>query len=281
MTLAVTPWADPSGLGAPPGGAALWWLGQAGFLIEMAGRRIVIDPYLSDSLAAKYAGTRFPHRRMMPPPAAPGDLRGIDLLLCTHGHTDHMDGGTIPALVAANPGMAVVVPRAERARAAERGVPPARMVALDAGEAAAFGPLQVTATPAAHETVERDADGCCRFLGYLIRGGGVSVWHSGDTVPHDGLPAALGGAPVDVALLPVNGRDALRAAHGVAGNLTLDEALELAQAAGARAMIGHHLEMFDFNTLDRAEGEARLARYPGPVQALLARTGLRYVLPPA
>ena len=37
------------------------WLGQAGFLIRWREFRLVIDPYLSDSLATKYRGTRFPH----------------------------------------------------------------------------------------------------------------------------------------------------------------------------------------------------------------------------
>ena len=47
---------------------ALAWLGQAGFLVRHAGLRLLIDPYLSDHLARKYAGTEFPHTRMMPAP---------------------------------------------------------------------------------------------------------------------------------------------------------------------------------------------------------------------
>ncbi len=35
----------------------LWWLGQSGFLLAAAGRRVLLDPYLSDTLTAKYAGT--------------------------------------------------------------------------------------------------------------------------------------------------------------------------------------------------------------------------------
>ena len=32
-----------------------WWLGQSGFLLQWKGNRILIDPYLSDSLTKKYA----------------------------------------------------------------------------------------------------------------------------------------------------------------------------------------------------------------------------------
>ncbi len=47
------------------------WLGQAGFLIDSKLGRIIIDPYLSDSLAVKYRGKRFEHVRMMPIPVNP------------------------------------------------------------------------------------------------------------------------------------------------------------------------------------------------------------------
>jgi L-ascorbate metabolism protein UlaG (beta-lactamase superfamily) len=49
-------------------GITLYWLGQAGFVIQAGVRRLVIDPYLSDTLAAKYRGTATPHERMERPP---------------------------------------------------------------------------------------------------------------------------------------------------------------------------------------------------------------------
>ncbi len=54
----------------PQPGIRLFWLGQAGFVLEAHEKRIVIDPYLSDSLAEKYKGTPRPHIRMMPPPVS-------------------------------------------------------------------------------------------------------------------------------------------------------------------------------------------------------------------
>jgi L-ascorbate metabolism protein UlaG (beta-lactamase superfamily) len=51
-----------------PKGLKLFWLGQAGFLVVAGDLRIVIDPYLSDSLSQKYAGQKFPHQRMMQSP---------------------------------------------------------------------------------------------------------------------------------------------------------------------------------------------------------------------
>jgi L-ascorbate metabolism protein UlaG (beta-lactamase superfamily) len=53
------------------------------------------------------------------------------------------------------------------------------------------------------------------------------------------------GSGIDVALLPINGRAPERR---VAGNLTGEEAAELAHAIGARLAVPMHFEMFEFNT---------------------------------
>lgn len=262
----------------PGDGATLAWLGQAGFLISQGGLRIVIDAYLSDFLAEKYRGTHFPHTRMTPPVIAPGALTGIDWLLCTHGHTDHMDPGTIPALLAANPGARVLAPRSERARAIERGVPENRLVLIDAGETVDLGGVLATATPAAHEDLRKNEDGYL-YLGYVLTGGGVTLWHSGDTIPFPGLAEWLMPFRVDLALLPVNGRDAERAENGVPGNLTLEEAVALADTIGARAMLGHHFGLFDFNTLDPVDGTHRLAALSPHADVRLVEVATAYRVP--
>jgi len=50
----------------------LWWLGQSGFLLQWNRRHLLLDPYLADSLARKYAGTPTPHLRMTALPVKPG-----------------------------------------------------------------------------------------------------------------------------------------------------------------------------------------------------------------
>ncbi len=277
--LQIQPLSDPAALFADRG-AAVWWLGQAGFLIAQGGLRIVIDAYLSDSLAEKYRGKAFSHTRMMPPPVAPDGLTGIDWLLCTHGHTDHMDPGTIPALLATNPQARVLAPRAERARALERGVPPERLVLIDAGETVDLGGVRCTATPSAHEEMTR-AEGGFLYLGYVLSGAGVTLWHSGDTIPWGGQAEWLAPFRVDLALLPVNGRDAQRAANGVPGNLTMAEAITLTDAIGARSMIAHHFGLFDFNTLDAVAGQSLIDTLPHKAEVILASTFTAFRIDPA
>jgi L-ascorbate metabolism protein UlaG (beta-lactamase superfamily) len=268
---------------APPDdGVDAHWLGQAGFLLDGPESRVVVDAYLSDSLAEKYRGTRFPHVRMEAAPIAPGELRDVDLVLCTHAHTDHLDPGTLGPLAAANPRCRFVVPAPAAATAIERGVPADRLVPAEAGVRLDISPgLSVEPVPAAHEGLETDEAGRHRFLGYVVRfrgrsGGEFSVYHSGDCVPWPGLVETIRGLGIDLALLPVNGRDAERTAAGILGNFTLDEAVALARACGGDRgplrCVGHHFGLFDFNTVDEARAERRLDELgAGPFFSLAVR----------
>ena len=68
----------------------------------------------------------------------------------------------------------------------------------------------VTAVPAAHETLETDEHGDSVFLGYVIDIAGFRIYHSGDCVPYEGQSQLLREHSVDLALLPINGRDSHR-----------------------------------------------------------------------
>lgn len=268
----------PALLRAPPGNdVRLHWLGQAGFVLDGAGNRVVIDPYLSDSLAQKYRATRFPHIRMMSAPVQPSEIRHVTAVLATHAHSDHLDPGTLPALLTANPNAALVVPASCAELALRRArVGPERLKVIDAGETLDLvAGLAITATRAAHEALEVDERGKHRFLGYLIRCGRTKIFHSGDTIPFDGQVAEVRALRADIALLPVNGRDAKRRANGVPGNMTLAEAVSLARQAGIGAVVAHHFGMFGFNTVPRADIEA-MAAAVNDLQLAPARADVTY-----
>jgi L-ascorbate metabolism protein UlaG (beta-lactamase superfamily) len=236
-----------------PGQPGIVWLGQAGFWIETGGARVLIDPYLSDSLARKYAGQKNDHRRMMPPPLSPDELPRPDLVLVTHAHTDHMDPDTLVPLAARFPDVPFVVPAARADVARARIGAGSQIIPVDAGEQLEpLAGLRIDVLPAAHEVRERDSAGRHVFLGYGITAEGVTIYHSGDCVPFDGLVPAVAALRPDIALLPVNGRDAERLSAGIPGNFTLEEAILLAQQAGVGFLIPHHFGMFAFNTCDQA-----------------------------
>jgi L-ascorbate metabolism protein UlaG (beta-lactamase superfamily) len=248
----------------PAGAMGLAWLGQAGFAARSKNHRWLIDPYLSDFLAEKYRGAEFPHLRMMQAPIEPSVLADLDWVFCTHRHSDHMDPGTLPHLAKSNPECRFIVPRAELAAAVKAGVPPERTAGVNAGETLELSPnLTVRVVAAAHETLKVNEQGDHHFLGYILETEGLSIYHSGDCVPYRGLTESLLQRAIDVALLPVNGRDAYRMGRGVPGNLTFSEARDLCIAAGIPIFIPHHFGMFEFNTPTGAEIDAE-SRQPFP-----------------
>ena len=222
---------------AASGPLDLWWLGQSGFLVAWEGRHLLLDPYLSDSLTRKYAGTDKPHVRMTERVIDPARLAFADVVTASHAHTDHLDPDTLRAL----PDATLVAPAAHRELAAERaGREP---VTIDDGETVEVAGFAITAVPAAHEAIERDADGRMLHLGYVVRCGPFALYHAGDTVRYDGMAERVGA--VDVALLPINGRAPERR---VAGNLNGEEAAALARELPARQAVPMHFDMFEFNT---------------------------------
>jgi L-ascorbate metabolism protein UlaG (beta-lactamase superfamily) len=243
-------------------GFRLWWLGQSGFLIQWQGRHLLLDPYLSDSLTAKYATTDKPHVRMTEQVIAPSRLDFIDVVTSSHNHTDHLDADTLLPLFAANPNLQFVVPEANREFAAKRsGRPAASLHGLDAGQSVTVAGFEFHAVPAAHETIERDTQGRMIYLGYVVRFGPWTLYHSGDTILFDGMVETLRRWTIDVALLPINGRGPERR---VAGNLWGREAAQLAHDIGARHVIPCHYDMFEFNTATPEEFVSACTRLQQP-----------------
>jgi L-ascorbate metabolism protein UlaG (beta-lactamase superfamily) len=224
----------------------LWWLGQSGFLVQWKGCHLLLDPYLSDSLSRKYAGTPTPHIRMTALPVQPGRLAFIDVVICSHTHTDHLDPETLLPLFKVNPGLRLVIPEAEHT-AVEKKLSTLwpGTVGLDQGGTVEINRFRINAVASAHETVELDSAGRCRFLGFVLEFGKWVVYHSGDTVLHPALTESLKPFRIDFALLPINGRNPNR---GVAGNLNAREAAWLGREIGARTVIPCHYNMFTFNT---------------------------------
>jgi L-ascorbate metabolism protein UlaG (beta-lactamase superfamily) len=228
----------------------VWWLGQSGFLVRWRERRILFDPYLSDSLTKKYAGTDKPHVRMTERVIAPERLTRIDFVTSTHNHTDHLDAETLLPLRQANPEMWLVAPGANADFVQERlGGAFDRIWPANDGVGGLLCDTYIGGVAAAHNEIERDAHGRCRFLGYVVKLGPWRIYHSGDTLLYPGLVERLRGW-VDLALLPINGNKPERR---VAGNLDGREAAQLAHDIGAKLVVPCHYEMFEFNTADPRE----------------------------
>ena len=260
---------------ARSGGFHLWWLGQSGYLVQWQGRHILIDPYLSDSLTHKYANTEKPHVRMSEKVIDPEKLDFIDLVSSSHNHTDHLDGATLIPLIRQNPHLKLIIPEANRAFVANRIKQPADFaIGLNEGQSVdiPFG-LHIHGIPAAHNELERDEEGRCKFMGYVFQFGEFSLYHSGDTLWHDAIPKALAKFNIDIAILPINGNKPERK---VAGNLNAEEAIRLARTIKASLLIPCHYHLFEFNTVDPDEFMEKAKVAGQAFQVLAIGEGMRY-----
>jgi L-ascorbate metabolism protein UlaG (beta-lactamase superfamily) len=184
--------------------------------------------------------------------------------------------------MAANPRLRLVVPAANRTLVAERlGCDEAWLLALDDGEELEAAGVRIFAVPAAHEQIERDEHGRCKYLGYVIKGlqpgthaTAWTIYHSGDTILYPGIVEMLVGFGIDVALLPINGSAPERR---VSGNLDGRQAAELAHNIGARLVVPCHYDMFAFNTATPDLFVATCERFGQPCAVL--QNGERLTFP--
>ena len=188
----------------------LWWLGRAGFIVRFANITFYMDPCLS------HAGS----------PLAGSDVTHADMILATHAHPGHLDAASVAPMLAGSPRAKIILPKSAADVAHARGIEYPRMTTTDSGlrveyfKDNLYG--RIYAVPSAHPHLDWTADGGYPYLGYLIRFGRWTVYHAGDGVPYDTLADRLRPYNVNIALLPIGGK-----------NFSVSEAAQLAEDIGA------------------------------------------------
>ena len=125
--------------------------------------------------------------------------------------------------------------------------------------------------------------GPVRFLGFVVEIGGIRFFHAGDGLVYPELPAAVSALAPDVLMLPINGRDHMREAAGIVGNMNETEAAWLCAQVGPSYVIPMHYDAIKGNTGDpghfadlvlpvrhrrhRCRPAPRPRHHPGPAQA--------------
>ncbi|MEN3940870.1 MBL fold metallo-hydrolase [Prosthecobacter sp. SYSU 5D2] len=244
----------------------LWWLGQSGFLIKWADHSFLFDPYLSDSLTKKYATTDKPHVRMTARCLDPAHLTGLTLVTASHLHTDHLDAETLIPIAHSHPGLPLFLPGPIIPDAQARlGDAPFTYLPLTHGQRHQEKDWSIEGVAAAHNDLKTDDQGRHHYIGFILRCGPFTLYHSGDTLWHDGLIETLRPFGCDLMLLPINGNKPERR---VAGNLNGTEAAALAKACRARLVVPCHYDMFEFNTVTPEEFQHACARLHQPHRIL-------------
>lgn len=219
-----------------PGEFALAHLGQHSFLLRAGGKTIAFDPYLAND-----------PNRLIPPLISPEEFTDVDVILGSHDHGDHIDRKSLAAMAKASPAALFVFPEAVIPSVTE--IPRGRMTGLNDGETVEIGGIRITGVAASHEFLDRDpATGLYPYLGFVVEAGGFTVYHAGDCCRYEGLLTKLSMWHFNLMLLPINGRDARRLKNNCIGNMTYQEAADLAGDLAPDLVIPAHYDMFDGNT---------------------------------
>jgi L-ascorbate metabolism protein UlaG (beta-lactamase superfamily) len=235
--------------GVEPDSAFFWFMGQHGFVINLNNKIIYIDVILNDILDKNGIS-----KRRYQWPFEPSEVNRLDYFFCTHRHRDHLNVETLAPAAKANPQARFIVPAPHCGILAAAGISPSGITGAAEGAAGEGGislPGGITVFPvaAAHPDYSVDENGHDECLGFVIRGGGVSVYHSGDTYVTPRLVETLKGlGPIDIAILPINGGDWERTAAGVIGNMSALEAVKLSRAIGADLTVPTHYDMMPGNS---------------------------------
>lgn len=220
------------------GQVAFWWIGQHSFIVKLGQTVLYIDPFLTPMEA-----------RQVPPLLKTSDITNAAAILGSHDHGDHIDRDAWPAL-AKTTAAPFIVPKLLRDKVAkEVGIPADRLIGIEEGVTLSIGETKITAIPSAHEFLDTDpATGQHPYLGFIITGNGMTLYHAGDTCIYEGMQQKLRQWRIDLAFLPINGRDAKRLSTGCIGNMTYQEAVDLAGTLQFGTSVPAHFEMFAMNS---------------------------------
>jgi L-ascorbate metabolism protein UlaG (beta-lactamase superfamily) len=228
------------------------FIGHSSFLLQVHGRKLLVDPVFSKRLIVL--------RRQRRPGATVDQLPPIDLVLLTHAHMDHLDMASLRRVIRATRRLTgrtpeVVVPRGVEDLVERLGF--SRVHGLSWWEQIEVHGLKVTMTPCKHWGARMFRDTHRGYGGYVVEGGGQSVYHSGDTAYFDGFREIGERLKPELALLPIGAYfpDSYRSVH-----TSPEEAIRAFVELNAQQMVPMHYGTF------------RLGREPmeEPVQRLKA-----------
>ena len=200
------------------------WLGQAGLLFDFDGTTVMVDPYLSDSIAKSNPAKS----RKIPVDESFLNIRP-DVLIPTHDHIDHTDPETLDTILGKNTGVLVLASQNAWSRVRTYGNDH-NYVVFNRGTQWTTNSLSFRAVHAQHSD--------SAAIGVLITYKGETYYVSGDTLYHNDVIKDVldSGHRICTAFLPVN---------GVGNNMNMADAAQLAQAINSQKVVPVHFGLID------------------------------------
>ncbi|MDX2202450.1 MAG: MBL fold metallo-hydrolase [Hyphomicrobiaceae bacterium] len=251
-------------------------VGHASFLIQAAGRNLLLDPVWSKRASPlKAVGPK----RVNPPGIDFENLPPIDYVLVTHNHYDHMDTGMIGRIWQRN--RAPVVTPLGNDTIVRGDVPEIDARAFDWHAVVDLGDgLRVHLEPTVHWSARGLGDRRhALWASFVIETPKHKIYCVGDSAFADGKVFATVGKRhpvIDMALLPIGAYEPRWFMH--TSHMNPEESMKALELCGAKAALGHHWGTFQLTNeaveMPReALAAARLARNIPEERFVAARPG--------
>ncbi|MGA2370043.1 MAG: MBL fold metallo-hydrolase [Candidatus Korobacteraceae bacterium] len=234
------------------------FIGHSSFFLQIAGKNILVDP--------NFARWIFVLKRLRRPGLRLRDLPAIDAVLVSHAHFDHLHRPSLRAIARltrrrSGKRPVIIVPHHVRDLVSDLGY--GRIVELDWWEDLRLGQLEITHVPARHWGARILRDMYRGYGGYVLKAGGHSLYHAGDTAYFDGFREIGERLRPEVALLPIG---AYHPASYRSVHTSPEDAVQAFVDLGARCMVPMHYGTFRLShepveePLQRLKLEARRRR---------------------
>lgn len=254
----------------------LCWIGHSTVLINFYGVRILTDPVLGERVGVSLGplGTAG-IKRYVTPALGMAELGPVDVLLLSHAHMDHLD---LPTLRRFAPRTVTVTAQSTSdllARASRKAI-----VELRWGERTNFrnalGTLEVEAFEVKHWGQRWPSELPRGYNGYVLRREGVAMIFAGDTALTTSFASLRSRGPFAAAIMPIGAYN-----PWIRNHCTPEEAVSMANAAGARFLVPVHHQTFRLSEEPMQEPIQRFEQALASERERLAikRIGGSWVLP--
>jgi L-ascorbate metabolism protein UlaG (beta-lactamase superfamily) len=218
------------------------WIGHASFFLQFAGHSVIVDPNW-----AKWHG---PVKRLRQPGLQLKGLPEVDLVLVTHAHFDHLHKPSLRILQARE---GIVVPKGSASLVRKLGFPAVHELKI--WDELLFDKLQIIHTPSHHWGARFIHDTHRDYGGYIVRAGGKSVFHCGDSAYFHGFHEIGKRHAIDIALMPIG---AYESPSGRDVHMNPEEAVRAFADLDAKLLIPMHYGTFSLGNEPHEEPVERL-----------------------
>lgn len=251
------------------------WIGHATVLINFFGIKILTDPVLFPRIGIRLPGFSIGPKRLTAPALEFQELPKIDIVILSHAHFDHFDLRTLHRF-----DENTIVITAPNTRDLLRWTHLCDITELDWGATKyakiAAGEVDVTAVPVKHWGARRRRDIHRGYNGYLLSRRSRRIFFAGDTAFTDSFIRLRQDGPIDVAIMSIGAYNPWIRSH-----CTPEQAIEMANAAGARFIVPVHHQTFRLSFEPAREPIQRFEAALGktPERIALREIGETFVLP--